>query len=134
LSWHRECTWSARRAAFAVEALAVDDLAIASNLCIVNIVADKDDEASFSADTGMAECLVIGRKSEKGTAAEKAAQHFRPHNCGDCMPHSHLRRVTLRQSSRRGRKNPSQRRPPARYLALRTSPPMCKKNSSQHLT
>jgi hypothetical protein len=41
-----------------------------SDLCVVNIASETDEHASFSADTGMAECLVIarktGRRSERG--------------------------------------------------------------------
>jgi len=37
-----------------------------NKLCVVNIAAERDNEASFSADTGMAECLVIGRKGSGG--------------------------------------------------------------------
>ena len=37
-------------------------------LCIVNIAAERDSEASFSADTGMGECLVIGRKTGRPSA------------------------------------------------------------------
>jgi hypothetical protein len=38
------------------------------DLCVVNIAAETDVEASFSADTGMAECLVVGRKTGQPSA------------------------------------------------------------------
>lgn len=40
------------------------------DLCIVNIAADRDDDASFSADTGMGECLIIGTRT--GLPSERA--------------------------------------------------------------
>lgn len=39
-----------------------------SNLILVSIAAARDDELSFSADTGMGECLVSGRKADGGSA------------------------------------------------------------------
>jgi hypothetical protein len=33
------------------------------DLCIVSIAAERDDDLSFSADTGMAECLIVGKRS-----------------------------------------------------------------------
>jgi hypothetical protein len=40
------------------------------DLCVVNIAAAKDSEASFSADTDMAECLILGRRT--GQASKRA--------------------------------------------------------------
>src|SRR5207253_1999313 len=39
-----------------------------SNLILVSIAAARDDELSFSADTGMGECLMYGRKADGGSA------------------------------------------------------------------
>ena len=36
-----------------------------NDLCVVSIAAERDDDLSFSADTGMAECLVVGRRSRE---------------------------------------------------------------------
>jgi hypothetical protein len=36
-------------------------------VCIINIAARKDSEASFSADTDMGECLVVAHKSQEGS-------------------------------------------------------------------
>jgi len=42
------------------------------DLVLVSIAGAKDDEMSFSADTGMGECLVIGRKVEQGVRWHRA--------------------------------------------------------------
>jgi hypothetical protein len=48
-------------------------------LLLISIAGSKDDELSFSADTGMAECLVIGRKSdEKSTRGTFVVLNERP--------------------------------------------------------
>jgi hypothetical protein len=41
------------------------------NLCVVSIAAERDDDLSFSADTGMAECLIVGKRARGGS--ERAA-------------------------------------------------------------
>jgi hypothetical protein len=38
-----------------------------SDLILVSIAAANDEALSFSADTGMGECLVVGRKDDKGS-------------------------------------------------------------------
>lgn len=38
-----------------------------ADLCVASIAAERDDDLSFSADTGMAECLIVGRRSRGGS-------------------------------------------------------------------
>ena len=44
-------------------------------LAVLTIAADDDDDLSFSADTGMAECLVVARKLKQGESPDNRA-HF----------------------------------------------------------